>query len=486
MNGITFSGLASGLDTSSIISQLVSLERIPIQQLESRSASASQRIDLIGTLKGNVEALRDKADELSSLSGFLSYGVEASQEGVANFTSTEGAIAGSHSLDILQLAAADRFAFQAVSDPDIAQGNGTISFSVSGNDYSVDASGLTLNEIAAAINTEAGEDVSASVVNTGTELAPQFRLVVASNQTGEDFAITGLQSTVGGLGVNGAAGSADNIAVAANAIALVDGLQVERSDNTFDGVVEGVSFEALAVTDGDAIQFSVSSDIEAVRTGVQEFVDAYNEVIDFINGQSQFTEDEGASGPLFGDSILRTVRSTIRDTLFNVDIDSVVADTEGYSTLNLVGISLEQDGRLTLDESTFDEKLAGNIDALADLFIDRDGFDNGDAEENTIEFYTDTTADTGLFDDLSRALDQILKDRGDGNGGTVKSIFSARTERLNETISGYNDQIERKERQIESFEESLVRRYAALEELLGALNAQGATINNFFSAQQNQ
>ena len=488
MNGISFSGLASGIDTGSIVTQLLQLERIPIQQIESRKAGEQQKIDLLGTLRGYVEDLRDKAKSLSSLSGFLHFQAEASIDGVANFTTSENAVQGSHTLDVIQLAAADRWAFAGVADPTADLGGGSVSFTVAGTSYDValTAGNASLQAIAAAINDQAAEAVTASVVNTGTGANPSYRLVVASNETGIDNAITGIASSFAGLTIDSTVGGPDNVAVGSNAIARVDGLLVERSTNEFSGVVEGVSFEAIATTDGLPISFSVSADVEAVRQGVQEFIDAYNRIVDFANTQNTYSEDGGAGGALFGDSVLRSVSGAIRGALFNVDLAAVAADQEGFSTLSLIGISLDRTGRLSLDSTKFDAKLSENLSALADLFVDTDGFDNGGAAENTPEYGIDTTADRGLFDILVRSLDSLLKDTGDGSGGTVKSLFNSRTDRLNETIKRYDSQIEQRERYIDDYEQSLIRRFAALEQLLGNLNAQGASLSGYFTSLQNQ
>jgi len=487
MQNISFSGLASGLDTGSIISSLLRLERLPIQQLESKKTLSQSKLDLIGTLKGHLESLKAKAEGLNSLAGFLAFKVDASEEGVADFTTSDTALAGSHTLSVQKVATSDRWAFDAVVDPDaiIGVAGEALSFDINQTTYQVNvpAGGLSLNALASQINELAGDDAAASVVNAGTESNPQYQLVVASKDTGEDGRITNITTNITGLGIdttppdgNGVSQSANHISVGTNAVAIIDGLQVERSSNDFGGVVEGVTINVLAADAGKTINFTVSPDTEKVKAGVKELVDAYNEVMTFINKESVFAEEEDARGKLFGDSILRSVRSSLRNAFFNVDPSVVQNDTEGFSTLSLIGIDVGTDGKLTIDDSEFDEKIADNLGALADLFVDTDGFDNGGAAVNTSAFFTDTTADSGLTSKLIAEIDRLIKNQAGENNSSIKSIFSSRTDAINSQIKRFDTQIESRERYVDRVEANLVSKYANLESLISQINSNGAAL----------
>ena len=77
VGGISFGGLGSGLDTGAIIDALLKLESQPIKILEGRKALEQKKIDLLGTLKGHIDALRDKARDMGTLAGFLLPGLVA-------------------------------------------------------------------------------------------------------------------------------------------------------------------------------------------------------------------------------------------------------------------------------------------------------------------------------------------------------------------------------------------------------------------------
>ncbi len=482
---IQFGGLASGLDTAAIIEAVLNAERFPIQLLQQDKEDEEKKLSLIGTLKGHVQSLRDKAEELSSLGGFLSHKITPSIEGVASFSVIGTPAPGAHTLKVTQLAAASRFTFtDLVTDPDTDLGAGDLDFDIDGTHYtlSVAANDSSLNEIKDALNSLAGDDITASVVNVGTSSSPQYQLVIAGDETGQSNGILNLTSSVTGL----TDANKVELTTAQNASVEVDGLTVERETNTFDDVVEGLSFSAQAADANTTISFNTEIDSDGIKTKVQELVDAYNEVMGFINDQNTFSEEDGVGGQLFGDSMLRSVRSTISNALLNVDIATVIADTTGFSTMSLLGIGLQSDGTLSIDETKLDAKLAEDPDAFADLFVDTDGFDNGGAAVNTSGYFVDQTADDGLFDNLFRAIDQAVEDLELADGSTISGLFELREDSTRDNIERFDDRIQILEDRLVQTEDRLVAQFSALEELMAGLNSQSAFLTQSLFQQQSQ
>jgi flagellar hook-associated protein 2 len=471
---ITFGGLASGLDTSAIISALLQLEERPIRLLEGRKAEEEGKLDLVGTFEGLVEDLQEKAQGLTQLNGFYAHTLSVGTEGIADITLGDGAQSGSHVLKVFSLAAADRHTFDGVADPTAGLGTGTIDFDYDGTSYSVSiAAGLdSLNDIAGSINSQAGDAVTASVINTGTEGTPNYQIVIAGNETGADFGVENL--TVSGVGLTGQL----ELTNASNASIELDGLKIQRSTNVFSDVLAGVSF---TVSSADAAgtattTFSIDSDPEGIETNLQELVDAYNAVIDFVNEQNEYSEEGGAGGELFGDSILRTVRSNIQQALFDVDIATVQADTEGYSTLGLVGIEVDSTGRLSIDSTTLEEKMGNDLDAFASLFLDAtDG----------VLVKLDTAIDDMVEDRLAEdALGNPILNPVTGLQIQIDGIFTRRRNTIDTIVDDIDDEIERLRYNVERLEESLVQRFSRLEELIGGLNSQSSFLNSLPSFPQ--
>lgn len=458
LGGISFGGLASGLDTNAIIEAILAVEGRSVTQLQGRKALENQKIDLIGTFEGLVDKLRSKVKDLQTASNFYAHTLSVGEEGVASFTLSGSAATGSHTLEVLSLASASRFAFDGVSDADTTQlGAGTVSFTYDGVTYDVPvASGSdTLNGIAAAINaTDA--DVTASVVNAGTENSPSYQLVLAGNATGADHAITGLTSSVAGLT------NPTELTTASNAEVLVDGLNVQRSSNLFSDVIQGVSFTVNRVTD-TAVTFGVELDPEGIRENVKGFVDAFNEIARFIDKQNAYSSESGAGGPLFGDSVLAGVSGRLRRTIFSGGLGAGLPDA--FQSLGLMGIELQDDGTLSIDSSTFEDRLTEDLDSFAQFFI---------AADDTATTGVD---ESGVFVRIEDALKGIL-DHFDGpDGKSYEGLIDSRRSASRRQIKSFDDEIGRLERRLESLRQTLTAKFTALEQVLAGLQGQQAYLN---------
>lgn len=463
LGGIQLGGLASGLDTGALIDAILAFESRSVRAMEGRKAGEQAKLTLIGTFEGLVNKLKDKARELQVAGNFFAHALTVGQEGYAAFTTSGGAEAGAHTLEIFALAAADRYAFAGVADPEAALGTGTVSFTYAGTPYSVNviAGSDNLTDIAAAINTAAGAEVTASVVNVGTEAAPSYQLVIAGDETGADFTLTGLTSSVTGLS------GATQVSIASNASIEIDGLAVQRSGNLFSNVLPGVSFTVSRTTELDVpLTFTVAVDPAGIRENIKGFVDAYNETIGFINKQNTFSLDSGPGGALFGDNVLESIRTNLRRALFTPD-RTVFAAAPDYGSFGTLGIELQGDGTLKIDETKLDAKLTTDLDAFEQFFNRAD------------DLVTSTVDERGVFVKLEEILDGLLDTRTSLDGTTaIEGLFKSRRTSGNRQIRDFDREIERLEFRLEKLEESLVRKFAALEQLLGGMQAQQAFLSS--------
>lgn len=498
MSNITITGLGSGIDTDAIVTALVALERRPIDLLESKKALAKKKVDLLGTLKGYVNALKTAATALSKPDSLLATKVTSSIDGIASFSASGSAAVGSHTLLVQQLATSDRWAFDgtasATTNLATVDGQG-VSFTYDGVAYNatVTAAASSLNDVAAAINAQSAGKVAASVVNTGTTLAPNYVMVLTGAETGNSHRISGITNTVAGLTIDstppdvaGVPQSTNNLTVATNSIAVIDGLTVTRETNAYNDVIAGVSISVLAADPNPltgTANFTVESDQAAIKDKVEDFIKAYNQVAGFIHTQNTYSEDAGAGGDLFGDSTLNAVKKLAQDALFVQPTgQQFVSDPDGFGTLRLIGVKVQTDGSLLLDDTIFDAKLKADPAAVADLFGDSDGFDNGGALAGTPGFYVDQSTDHGLADRLSREIDRMMKGFVDANGKSYRGTFDQRTDALGERMKSYDKDIAAKEARIVTFQDLLTRRFAALEGVMALLNTQSTYLNNAVSS----
>lgn len=455
--GISFGGLASGLDTQAIISALVAVERRPINALETKKSSLGKQKSLFGDLDGLLDKLQAKAKALKTTTDFLKMKVSSDDEDKLTATASGSAAPGSHRVEVKFLATAkvNASAGVASSSADLGSG-GEFMLSVGGHDLPISVSdtgseGASIDAIAAAINTEATTldlDIRAEVVDTGGTGSDRYQLVVRATETGAagEFTITGVEghaeftNLISGLATN-------QIAPARDSEVLVNGVTVRRSTNTVSGAIAGVTLDLKATTaTGSPVTITVATDATETAKKIQEFVDSYNGVIDFFTTQNVLGEDGKAKSPLFGDVTLRSMRSALRTVMGG---QVTTSGNNAYEMLSQLGIKSDTQGKLTFTQSKLEEALADDEQAVAAVFTDAT---NGIAKklETQITLYTDS-------------VDGLLKSRSDSFDRQVKQT---------------QGRIDQSERRLTIYQKQLEAKDANLESLLSKLQSQGSSVKN--------
>ncbi len=455
-SGINFSGLASGLDTRAIIDALMAVEARPIRGMETRQKALRNAKGLFADLDGLLDKLRDAANGVRRTGSFLDYKVALDNETYVGATIGGNAQAGTWDVKVTELARAKVSASNGKADKDATgYGTGTLLLSVGTRtaQVAIDGNNNTLEGIAGAINS-AGLDVQAQVLDTGASGSQRYKLVVSSTKTGADNAFTltfdegsaALQTLVGEVNT---AGSANQVAVASNALFTVNGVQVSRPTNTVSDAINGLTLDLKGIHPSsganDKTRITITADATKTAEKVKAFVNAYNSVLDFVEKQNALGEDGKAKNPLFGDTTLRSVRSSLR----NVVGGSVATGNEAYALLSQVGISSDRSGRLTFTQSALETAITTDEDAVERLFTDSQ---NGIATRmyEQVDVYT-------------HAVDGMFKARSDGY------------ERL---IKDFDRRIEVAERRLESVERQLVNKFSAMETLVSRLQGQGSSLSS--------
>ncbi len=165
-SGITFGGLASGIDTTSIISRLVALEQIPINRLQARQQEIQNKQGTYANLKSRMSAVAQAAGALNNPDAFNPVTGSSSTPLTATISTTSSATAGTYNLQVLKLAAAQKITSSAQSDTTSALGLPTGTFTLKGRAVDIDASD-SLTTIARKVNS-LGVGVTASLIDGGT------------------------------------------------------------------------------------------------------------------------------------------------------------------------------------------------------------------------------------------------------------------------------------------------------------------------------
>lgn len=433
---INFSGLASGLDTGSIIDSLVSIERSRADIFTTQKRQVEQRISTVGRISGLLNELKSTLDDFGTANEIRQMSVTSSNDANISLTSNGAATPGNFAMRVTNLAQAQTSQSNtyATADPGV-MGTGTLDLTVGGDaavtiDYDATDS---LQEIADKITTSDAR-ATASVLFDGTN----YRIMVTSEDTGVANAVS-FAETGDTLGFTA---PTSELLAAEDAQFTLNGIPITRSKNSVDDVVTGVTLNLLTesqVGDPDTI-IQVAQDTTATSDKLKEFVDSYNSAIGLVNSELTYSGVDKDAGSLFGDSTIRALQRALGNVV-----------TSGYTngsqtgSLGALGIEMDNTGVLSIDSTKLSETLSSDPRAIDNIFAG-DGGNDGVAKvlQDLVETYTQS-----------------------GTG-----LLTTKTESLNGRIKVFDEQIERVESRAQSVADSLNKQFATLEQTMSRLNSQ--------------
>ena len=357
---ISAPGVGSGLDVNSIVNQLMEIERQPLNRLESSKKDLQVQLSAFGQLNSALSTFQSALGDLKTVDAFEVYKAASSDEGALTATADSSAAPGSIDIQVVRLAEVHKMGSLAIADTDttaLGRAGDKMTFTVNGNAFTVDGGGMTLSQLADAVNDAPDNTgVSATIIS---ENSGSNRLVLTSAETGNANAIN--LSATGRLGRDLDLADINDPAQLDSEL-LVDGLYtVTRSGNTIDDAISGVTLNLIAETSTE-VQLKVSRDTESVTESVQAFVDAFNELKTTIDSLS------GEGNDLEADNTLRSIESQIQ-AVFNTPPS---AADGAFTYLSEIGVSFQRDGRLSLDSGALQNAIDIDFAGMAELFAGDD------------------------------------------------------------------------------------------------------------------
>lgn len=403
MANISSLGIGSGVLTSELVDQLVQAERAPTEnRLAQKTERTQALISAYGTLRSAVTELRLPMRQLSAPDNLKAFSATSSNEDIAVSVDSAKANRGTYSVDVTSLASAQALASREVfADRDktsVGQGTMTLSVGDTITNIVIDSSNDTLQGLANAIN-DSDAGVSAGVIDTGSG----FQLVLSADETGTANAVSisvsgdsvGTDTDAQGLSrfafnesMDVGAGLSETI-VASDAVMSINGVEVTRSTNSFENVIDGLTFD-LTATGTSTVK--VEQDLGAVADRVQGFVEKFNGLQETIDALAGFNAESGSGSLLTGDSVIRGIQNQLRQVLTRV-----VPGLEDASVRSLadVGITTNfETGSLEFDREEFMEQLKANPDDVTALFAEQ-----GRATDSQVEFVrSGVNTEPGTYD----------------------------------------------------------------------------------------
>lgn len=476
---ITFSGLATGLDTDKIVKDIMALERAPLDRIEARKTSAKQRLDAFAQFKDKLDALKTAVGNMSLTSQLRS--TKATIDGTASFsaTSTSG-LPGSYNVSVAQLSQVQKTITAGFSsNTDSVLGTGSIA--INGTTINVSAANNSLLGLAQAVNAQTNTTgVRASIINSGTGSNP-YRLVFTGKDSATSFTLTSNLLDGASQPINL---GQTNVQEAQKAVAYIDGIAVVSDTNTISSAISGVTLNLNAVdtkTDNGTAEVGVNfwewadpptfvskkmditADTGALKEKITTFVSAYNEAIEWIlSGYEEFggtstvpevpegSDEEAILGSVLrGDSTINGLKRQLQNVL-----TGAVNNSGSFKILSEIGITTNLNGTLNQNNSKLDSALSEKYDDTIYLL-------SGD----------DTTG--GVMKNFNALL---LKVTSSSNG-----MYALQKKNYEDSISSFDFQIDQMELRLSKREQSFKAQFSAMETLVSSLNAQG----DFLTQQMN-
>lgn len=446
-----YGGIGSGLDISTMVSQLVAADRAPQDaRLNKLEAAAKFKLSGLGSITSAFNTLKTALDKLQNADSLAARKVEtipgagATGPDGAPLTATVGANtpAGRYQVEVHSLASAHKLVGAGVPD-DATFGAGSLRLEIGDNSVEITIeAGATLHEVRGAINDAAARHGVQAAVLASDE---GNHLSITGSRTGAENAIS--LTAEGGDDLRALVAGLQEHTPAADARVTIDGLQVTASGNTVAGAVPGLT---LQLRQTGTASVDVTADPAASRAAVQGFVDAYNGALKAINTATSYNAETQTPSALTGDAQVRGAASHLRNAMGGILADlarqGLDAKTLGLQTRGFPNA----DGSLVLDAATFDAAMRDNGAAISAAFSGSEGLA---AKLNAV--VSGYVGSDGAFTARNKGLNDQIKDVG------------ARREALDTRM------------------ENVARRYQSQFVALDSLMAQMSTTSNYLAQQIN-
>jgi len=371
---------SSGIDVASAVSQAMTALSAPELQWEAEQQTLATQTSAINQLQTDVSSLQTSLTALADPAGALaSMTATSSDPSVVDASAAAGATAGTHVVVVNNIAsAASAYSnYVASSSTTLTPGSFTLQVG-SGTPTTIQiGSGVnTLDQLASYINGQS-VGVTASVVNDSTG----SRLAIVSNSTG----------SANGFTVSAASGLTFTQTVSQqgqDASLTVDGIPIDSASNTVTGAVKGLTLNLVGSDVGGQVTVTVAPDSTSVETAIATFVGAYNTAIGDVNTQYTVSATN-QEGPLAGDSTVQMLQDSL------LSAGSYSGGGSGVSTLADLGITMNNDGTLTLNTATLDNAMQNNFAAVQNFM--QGASSNGFASTLNNQLNNLTEPATGAF-----------------------------------------------------------------------------------------
>lgn len=448
MSSITSLGVGSGLDLNGILGQLQEAEQQKLEPIQERIQTAETEITAYGKLKSSLSELDSSVDKLSDAGTFegLTSNVEG---GAVSAVAGDDAQPGRYDVSVGNLASAGSLVTERLAgvatDESIVDGQQSLTFDVAEGalDPITIEDGSSLEDIRDAVNAQSNGALNASIINDGQG----NRLSVNATETGADASVVATNFT-NILAADVALEDAEVQQDGQDAQLNVNGVDISSSTNQVEGAIQGVTLNLNEANSSSVV--TVEQDTESITDAIAGFVENFNSTRGTVDELTAFNPDTDQAAALSGDSAARSVESALRSAVSG----SVGGD--GFNVLSEIGVSLQVDGTLSLDEDKLNDAVSNQPEAVSEFFAGSDGV-------------------TGIGEQISNALDRAI-----GPSGRLEGAISS----TESQVSSLNDRLVTTEERISQTIDRYRTEFTQLDTMMSEMNQTGAYLSQQLAGMQ--
>ena len=406
-------GLGAGIDVSTLVQASMADQNAELQQMQNQQSTITSEQNALSSINNDVQTLSNAVFTLTDPAGQLAdIAATSSDPSVLTASAISGATSGNAQIVVNNLAttSSEYSAAEPTSSTPLA--TGTIEIQVGTNTavpIVINSSDDTLDGLASAIN-NANIGVTASVIND----ANGARLAIVSNTSGSPGDLT-ITSSSGVLGFTKAV-------MGINASLTVNGIPISSTTNTVTGAINGVTLNLASANPNETVTLTTGPDITQQENAVNSFVSAYNTVVTDLNNQFQVNSSTNQPGPLQADSTLALAQDQLLQAM-----SFTMTGNGGVNSLADLGITMNNDGTLSVDSSTLEGALQ--------------------SDPNAVQSFFDATQSGGFGNNLYNQVNAIADPVNGSIAQDITGLQQSQTD-ITQQISDFQDQLTAQQQQL--------------------------------------
>lgn len=446
---LTSMGVGSGLDVATLVDKLVAARKAPQQnQITNQAALANTQLSSLGQIGAALSALQSAMASITDGSAFNARTVTSGDTDVLGASASGNPVGGSYKVEVTQLATSLKATSGAYADSSAKLGTGTLTFTVDGQSMNLqlDDSNNSLAQVRDAINKASDNPGVSATIVTGTDGA---HLVLSGTRTGaaNGFVVSssGGDGNLAALNYDAAAASGNAltfITAAQDAQYSIDGLAGHSAGNSISSAIDGLTLNLVKVGEST---LTVANDPSKGSGALSNLVNTYNSFVGIYQNLTKYDATSGTAGAMIGDATINGINSTL---------SRLIGGSANGTSLAALGISLQVDGTLKLDNDKLTQAMSDGGKLAGQLF----------------------GGDTGLAAQINSQLDQWV-----GSSGTL----AGRTDSISQQLKSLKDQQATLDGRMADLTARYQAQFTALDTLMSKLNSTSSYLQQQFDALNN-